>query len=112
MDQPFRAARQVLNQRPNGLWEPAQPASRRKPVPEIEFENAEAFIHAVLTEDLIGQLKSGVAKSESGRTTVRVDGFRGQIDCDQAGYTVRFAGLETNTEMRIARVSTPAGEGC
>lgn len=82
------------------------------PVREIEFENAEAFIHAVLTQAIIGQLKSGTAESVSGHATVRVDGFTGRIDCDQAAYTVRFVGLERNTGMRIAKSGTPAGGGC
>ncbi len=84
----------------------------REPIREIEFENADAFIHAVLTEDMITQLKSGAVSSVSGRATIRVDGFRGQIDCDHAGYTVRFVGVESNTDVRTARTNSPGDQGC
>jgi hypothetical protein len=82
----------------------------RGPVRELDIGNAEAFVDATVDHDVVAQLRSGALAGVSGRATIRVDSFKGQIDCDSATYTARFIELKRPATLTLAaRAATEPG---
>jgi hypothetical protein len=84
---------------------------RRTRPTELEFDNSDVFVRAILSPDKQNALKRGKLKRVTGRATIKVDRYHMNVTCDHPIYMARFLSLE-NPAQQIARLEDTTTEGC
>lgn len=72
-------------------------------VKEINFQNAGAFIKAVIPAKIARAVKRGRRASVQGRATIVADGFQVAVSCGSPIYVTRFQSLAVEPKLYAAR---------
>jgi hypothetical protein len=84
----------------------------RGPVERLQFDNPQDFIRAVLDPEKIRSMESGAINQVVGRATIRASNFAGSIECDAAGYSVTYLGLQQHPKELLASLTNGVEDGC
>lgn len=77
--------------------------SREKRVREINFQNSDAFIKAVIPPKAAKDVADGKRKSVRGRATIVTDGFMVAVSCGASIYMTKFKSLAVPPKLYAAR---------
>lgn len=77
--------------------------SREKRVREVNFQNGDAFIKAVIPAKIAKEVADGKRKSVRGRTTIVADGFMVAVSCGASIYMTKFKSLAIPPKLYAAR---------
>jgi hypothetical protein len=57
-------------------------------------------------------MESGAIDQVVGRATIRASNFVGSIECDAAGYSVTYLGLQQHPKELLASLTNGVEDGC
>jgi hypothetical protein len=89
---------------PDKQYRQKLPHVAERKVHEIWFDNREDFILAVIPTDVADKVRKTPGLTASGRASILVDGYEASVECDYAGYSVRFISLAGDArKVRVAQ---------